>query len=186
MASISFRGHAACNRSGGMWSKEHVSDHGRSAGSTQFFAFTVQRQCLSAVSSSGTHTTASVAFQHQHGTLCGMLHTAEANPEHIQCLLPHWNSRMMLQGHRAPVLHMAVDGSGGLLASASADKSAKVWDIDGGFCTHSFTGHRSACSTLTCLIPLPPPPLGPSPPTKSLSCLVLLCLCITSPATQCV
>ncbi|DBA77464.1 TPA: hypothetical protein ACH3X1_009289 [Trebouxia sp. C0004] len=36
---------------------------------------------------------------------------------------------------------MAVDSSGGLLATASADKSAKVWDVEGGFCTHSFTGH---------------------------------------------
>ena len=51
-----------------------------------------------------------------------------------------------MQGHRAPIAHMAVDASGSLLAAASADKSAKVWDIEGGFCTHSFTGHRSAAS----------------------------------------
>ncbi len=36
---------------------------------------------------------------------------------------------------------MAVDTSGGLLASASADRSVRVWDTDGGFCTHVFTGH---------------------------------------------
>ena len=46
------------------------------------------------------------------------------------------------QGHRAPVADMCLDASGGLLASASADRSARVWDVDGGFCTHHFTGHR--------------------------------------------
>ena len=54
----------------------------------------------------------------------------------------HIHVPLSTQGHRAPVAHMAVDGSGGLLATASADKSAKVWDVEGGFCTHSFTGHR--------------------------------------------
>ena len=46
------------------------------------------------------------------------------------------------RGHKAPVADMAVDASGGLLATASADRSVRVWDVDGGFCTHSFTGHR--------------------------------------------
>lgn len=39
---------------------------------------------------------------------------------------------------------MACDASGGLLASAGADRSVRVWDVDGGFCTHSFAGHRCA------------------------------------------
>lgn len=74
--------------------------------------------------------------------------------------------RLNVQGHRAPVLHMTVDGSGGLLATASADKSAKVWDIDGGFCTHSFTGHRSAYPALPC----------PVLPCPGLPCLFCICL----------
>ena len=60
--------------------------------------------------------------------------------EQARCF--HIHVALGIQGHRAPVAHMAVDGSGGLLATASADKSAKVWDVEGGFCTHSFTGHR--------------------------------------------
>lgn len=48
----------------------------------------------------------------------------------------------LLQGHRGPVAHIAMDGSQTLMATASVDKSVKVWDIEGGYCTHSFTGHR--------------------------------------------
>ena len=73
-----------------------------------------------------------------------------------------------MQGHRAPVAHMAVDGSGGLLATASADKSAKVWDIEGGFCTHSFTGHR--------FDPSPPPP----PPKPALPCSTCHAACAST------
>jgi len=47
-----------------------------------------------------------------------------------------------LQGHRGPVAQIAMDGSQTLMATASVDKSVKVWDIEGGYCTHSFTGHR--------------------------------------------
>lgn len=46
-----------------------------------------------------------------------------------------------LQGHKAPIADMAVDASGGLLATGSADRTVRVWDVDGGFCTHAFSGH---------------------------------------------
>ena len=49
-----------------------------------------------------------------------------------------------LQGHKAPVMGMAVDPSGAMLATASADSTVKVWDTAGTYCTHSFAGHRSA------------------------------------------
>jgi len=51
----------------------------------------------------------------------------------------HWET---LQGHSAPVAHMCVEASGGLLATASADKCVRVWNLQGHFCTHVFRGHR--------------------------------------------
>ena len=45
------------------------------------------------------------------------------------------------RAHKLPVSDMAIDASGGYVATASADRSVKVWDLQGGFCTHSFTGH---------------------------------------------
>jgi U3 small nucleolar RNA-associated protein 13 len=39
---------------------------------------------------------------------------------------------------------MAVDASGGYVATASADKTVRVHDIQGGFCTHKFSGHTCA------------------------------------------
>lgn len=40
------------------------------------------------------------------------------------------------------VMGMACDASGGLLATAGADSKVHVWDVDGGFCTHFFKGHK--------------------------------------------
>ena len=47
-----------------------------------------------------------------------------------------------MQAHSAPTASMAVDASGGLIATASTAHELRVWDVSGGFCTHSFTGHR--------------------------------------------
>lgn len=44
---------------------------------------------------------------------------------------------------------MACHASGGLLATAGADKKVCVWDVDGGFCTHFFRGHQGVVTTVT-------------------------------------
>jgi U3 small nucleolar RNA-associated protein 13 len=40
------------------------------------------------------------------------------------------------KGHQMPVLTMAYDPSGTLVASGSADRTVRVWDVSGGYCTH--------------------------------------------------
>lgn len=52
------------------------------------------------------------------------------------------------QGHDGPVMSMAVHPSGGLLATGGADKKVLVWDVDGGYCTHYFTGHKGVVSCI--------------------------------------
>jgi U3 small nucleolar RNA-associated protein 13 len=53
-----------------------------------------------------------------------------------------------LQGHDGPIRAMACHASGGLLATAGADKKVCVWDVDGGFCTHFFRGHAGVVTTV--------------------------------------
>ena len=36
---------------------------------------------------------------------------------------------------------MAVDASGAIVATASTAHEIRLWDVSGGFCTHSFAGH---------------------------------------------
>lgn len=45
-----------------------------------------------------------------------------------------------MQTSDADLLHMA-HSTGTLLCSGSSDRTAKVWDVPGGFCTHNFRGH---------------------------------------------
>lgn len=49
--------------------------------------------------------------------------------------------RPFCRGHTAPVICMIVDDENTLLATASADRTVRVWDIEGGYCTHSLKGH---------------------------------------------
>ncbi|KAJ5105485.1 hypothetical protein NUU61_002832 [Penicillium alfredii] len=50
--------------------------------------------------------------------------------------------------HTAPVVTTAVDPTGTLLATGGADGAIKVWDIRGGYVTHTFHGHGGVISAL--------------------------------------
>ena len=54
-----------------------------------------------------------------------------------------------LKPHTTPVITCAVDATGTLLATGGADGVVKVWDIRGGFVTHTFRGHNGLISALT-------------------------------------
>lgn len=45
-------------------------------------------------------------------------------------------------------MRMACDSSGGLLATGGSDRKILVWDVDGGFCTHYFKGHKGLVTSL--------------------------------------
>lgn len=61
-------------------------------------------------------------------------------------LLKHWDMnekkcKRIIKGHTMPIIAMAYDASGTLVATGSTDKIVRVWDIEKGFCTHSFRDH---------------------------------------------
>ncbi|KMU75684.1 F-box/WD repeat-containing protein 7 [Coccidioides immitis RMSCC 3703] len=53
-----------------------------------------------------------------------------------------------LKPHTSPVVTTAIDSTGSLLATGSADGSIKVWDIKRGYATHTFHGHGGVVSAL--------------------------------------
>ncbi|KAM0721699.1 hypothetical protein Q7P37_002624 [Cladosporium fusiforme] len=50
--------------------------------------------------------------------------------------------------HAAPVVTSAIDSTSSLLATGGADGIVKVWDLRGGFATHTFHGHSGVISAL--------------------------------------
>ena len=53
-----------------------------------------------------------------------------------------------LKPHTSPVITATIDSTGTLLATGSADGVVKVWDIRGGYVTHTFRGHAGLISAL--------------------------------------
>ncbi|RVX73995.1 hypothetical protein B0A52_02885 [Exophiala mesophila] len=53
-----------------------------------------------------------------------------------------------LKPHNTPVVSSAIDATGTLLATGAADGSLKVWDIRGGYTSHTFHGHGGLISAL--------------------------------------
>lgn len=58
------------------------------------------------------------------------------------------NLQRTLKPHSTPVVTVAIDSTGTLLATGSANGVIKVWDIRGGFITHTFRGHIGVISAL--------------------------------------
>jgi U3 small nucleolar RNA-associated protein 13 len=50
--------------------------------------------------------------------------------------------------HKMPVLAVSVDPSGQFLATASADRTIRVWDIERGYATHAFKGHGAMVTSV--------------------------------------
>ena len=53
-----------------------------------------------------------------------------------------------LKPHQSPVVTSTIDDTGYLLATGGADGTIKVWDIRGGYVTHTFHGHGGVVSAL--------------------------------------
>ncbi|EXJ96061.1 hypothetical protein A1O1_01187 [Capronia coronata CBS 617.96] len=53
-----------------------------------------------------------------------------------------------LKPHDTPVVSSAIDATGSLLATGGADGTVKVWDIRGGYASHTFHGHGGVISAL--------------------------------------
>lgn len=53
-----------------------------------------------------------------------------------------------LKPHTSPVVSSTIDATGSLLATGGADGVVKVWDIRGGYATHTLHGHSGVISAL--------------------------------------
>ncbi|KAI1612292.1 quinon protein alcohol dehydrogenase-like superfamily [Exophiala viscosa] len=53
-----------------------------------------------------------------------------------------------LKPHSTPVVCSAIDSTGSLLATGGADGTVKVWDVRGGYVSHTFHGHGGVVSAL--------------------------------------
>lgn len=54
----------------------------------------------------------------------------------------------VIRGHTMPVLTMAYDSTGTLIATGSADRTVRVWDVEKGYCTHNFRDHTDIVQTV--------------------------------------
>eukprot|EP01031_Cornospumella_fuschlensis_P043773 gene43773-53531_t len=67
--------------------------------------------------------------------------------------LRHWDLESKtcirnIKAHKMPILCMEYDSTGTLVATGSADRTVRVWDIAKGYCTHNFTGHTDLVRTV--------------------------------------
>lgn len=66
-------------------------------------------------------------------------------------LLRHWRGAECLRAikaHTMPILALCYDPTGTLVASGSADRSVRVWDVARGYCTHALREHSDIVTLL--------------------------------------
>lgn len=62
--------------------------------------------------------------------------------------LPDGELVRTVKAHESPVIVMTIDPTSTLIATGGAEGAVKVWDIAGGFATHSFRGHAGMISAV--------------------------------------
>lgn len=62
--------------------------------------------------------------------------------------LPDCKLVRAIKAHDGPVIVMHIDSTSSLVATGSADGVVKVWDLAGGFNTHTFRGHKGVVSAI--------------------------------------
>ena len=74
------------------------------------------------------------------------IYTLHRSEEKIASISPVLSKTV--KPHTMPVITVAIDDTGTLLATGSADGIVKIWDIRGGYITHTFRGHAGIVSAL--------------------------------------
>jgi U3 small nucleolar RNA-associated protein 13 len=71
--------------------------------------------------------------------------------EEEKALITPWKVHKKWKSHERPLIDITFDSTGAFCATASADRTAKVWNIQQGFCTHNFKGHTGVVSLVRCV-----------------------------------
>ena len=106
-----------------------------------------------------------VNFELVIATSAGLLrHYAQDPEKEVKSLL----MGRSIKAHALPILSMCYDPTGTLVATGSTDRTAKIWDIEKGYCTHSFRDHSESVS----LVHFHPDPMNLRLVTASHDCTV--------------
>ncbi len=55
---------------------------------------------------------------------------------------------MVLKGHEGPVTSVCLSSDGRWALSGSKDRTARLWELDGGSCVHIFEGHAAGVNSV--------------------------------------
>lgn len=71
------------------------------------------------------------------------IHVATASPSNQKLLSRNWRCACILRGHSGSVNAVVINPQGNIIASASDDKTIKLWNLHTGELIHTFFGHSA-------------------------------------------